>query len=82
MKRIAIAVMILFLSGCSTLRLEATDGTKTFKMEYTRRISGLQLTKATVRPNADGSVTALIEGVKSDNQAFLETINTAIGKVP
>jgi uncharacterized lipoprotein len=79
MKRIAIAVMVLFLSGCSTLQIETPDG---FKLKYTRKISGLQLTKATIKPNADGSVTATVEGVKSDNQAFMETINTAIGKIP
>lgn len=81
MKRIAITILLAstIWSGCSTLQIETPDG---FKLKYTRRISGLQLTKATIKPNSDGSVTATIEGVKSDNQAFLETINSAIGKLP
>lgn len=80
MKRIATVILLsLAISGCSTLKIETPDG---FKLTYSRKISGLQLTKATIKPNADGSVTATIEGVKSDNQAFLETINSAIGKLP
>jgi len=82
MKKLLIILTIAFIAGCSTLHLETTDGTKTFKLDYTRRISGLQLTKATITPNEDGSVTATLEGVKTDNQAFSEVLTKALDKIP
>ena len=53
--------------------------------KYFRKLedgSFLELQKATITPNTDGSMTAAIEGVKTDNQAFAETIKVMADKIP
>lgn len=72
-------LLVCMVMGCSTLDVRLANGTRA---EIKRYFTNLEISEATIIPNADGSITVEIKGLKSDISAAMEAVNKAIEKIP